>query len=31
MAGALGYRNVDLVEHTEEELMIPRGPGLALG
>jgi len=31
MAGPLGYGNMDLIEHTEEELMIPRVSGLALG
>jgi hypothetical protein len=31
MAGGLGYRNVGLVQHTVEELMIPRVSGLALG
>ncbi len=31
MAGGLGCRKVDLVEHTVEELMVPRVYGLALG
>jgi len=31
MAGPLGYRNMDLVDHTEVELMIPRVSDLALG
>jgi len=31
MAGGLGCRKVDLVEHTVEELIVPRVYGLALG
>ncbi len=31
MAGGLGCRKVDLVEHTVEELMVPRVYGLAPG
>ncbi len=31
MAGGMGCRNVDLVEHTVEELMVPRVYGLAPG